>query len=30
VLRMVSEGKVSVEQAEKLLAALNGKPGSGD
>jgi hypothetical protein len=24
VLRMVSEGKISVEQAEKLLAALNG------
>lgn len=30
VLRMVSEGKISVEQAEKLLAALNGKPGAGD
>ena len=25
VLRMVSEGKISVEQAEQLLAALNGK-----
>jgi hypothetical protein len=27
VLRMVSEGKLSVEQAEKLLAALNSDPG---
>lgn len=27
VLRMVSEGKLSVEQAEKLLAALNGESG---
>lgn len=29
VLRMVSEGKISVEQAEKLLAALNAGPGAG-
>ncbi len=27
ILRMVSEGKISVEQAEKLLAALTGPPG---
>lgn len=27
VLRMVSEGSISVEQAERLLAALNGKGG---
>lgn len=27
VLRMVSEGKLSVEEAEKLLAALNGESG---
>ncbi len=24
ILRMVEEGKISVEQAEKLLSALNG------
>lgn len=30
VLRMVSEGKISVEQAERLLAALYGKPGGDD